>query len=56
MITNVWLKSQLGKKIPYPDCWPSMLHSLRDIVIYNKEHKAEANYSMELISRIEFRP
>jgi len=62
MITNVWLKSQPGKKIRYPDCFPEinyriLSYTVLGFFIKNAVTKSqEASYSIELISRIEFRP
>jgi hypothetical protein len=60
MITNVWLKSQPGKKIRYPDCIIETPVSCNNIYIINVtksiEGAIEASYLMREISRIEFRP
>ena len=58
MITHIWLKSQPKKKISYPDCYVIFNDSynvLQGIFIKNNKG-TQASYSIELISRIEFRP
>ena len=58
MITNIWLKSQPKKKIAYPDCYP-FINARNGIIlgifIANKEG-TQGSYSIEIISRLEFKP
>jgi len=58
MITNIWLKSQPNKKIAYPDCWPKMNWNgvIQGVFINDIEGMTQGSYSIEIISRIEFRP
>jgi membrane-bound lytic murein transglycosylase MltF len=62
MITNIYLKSQPKKKISYPDCY--ILFGARgknedlieNVMVLKLDWTIEAEYSINLISRIEFRP
>lgn len=63
MITNIWLKSQPKKKISYPDCYPSIfvLKDIKKVFITkindkNETISTEADYLLESVSRVEFRP
>jgi hypothetical protein len=56
MITNIWLKSQPNKKISYPDCYPSFFIRAGFVEIWNPEEDKNAEYLLEQVSRIEFRP
>ena len=58
MITYIWLKSQPKKKISYPDCFAEFIRSTRTWHI-REDKQLEgsiATYTIESISRIEFRP
>jgi len=61
MITNVYLKSESKKVIPYPDCYPVitvLIDNYREINICpNKLSDSKvATYMYDSISRIEFKP
>lgn len=59
MKTTVWLKSQPKKKLEYPDCYPLFNDKyavLQGIFVKDNTGRNQASYSIELISRIEFRP
>ena len=56
MITHIGLKSQPKKKLSYPDCYP-FFSSEKTLYIWDIKKKDEiAQYSIEVISRLEFRP
>jgi hypothetical protein len=55
MITHIWLKSQPNKKLSYPDCLPIIKSDV--IWISNpKDIRLQANFLIDSISRVEFRP
>lgn len=58
MITNIWLKSQPNKKIPYPDCFPVIHNGSKSVHIHDSTNTASkvCIYSYDAISRMEFRP
>lgn len=59
MKTTIWLKSQSKKKLEYPDCWPKIYHDGMqnyDLTIKDIEGNNIASYTIESISRMEFRP
>lgn len=61
MITNIWLKAQPKKKLPFLDCYPLFNvkgPKTREDYLFIKDDKEQihATFLIDQISRLEFRP